>query len=135
MKKNFYKVFTKKSWKSGKNLIWAVTVADTLCQSYVNQCSKLAGAAADLREDNKNSKYKELAENYCFVPVGIETLGAWGTEGHKLVKQIGEKVAEETGEKKSNIIPVSTNFYCHTKRQFKLHFRNSPTFKGLGRSL
>ena len=89
------------TWKSGRNLIWDVTVADTLCQSYVNQCSKLAGAAADLREDNKNSKYKELAENYCFVPVGIETLGAWGTEGHKLVKQIGEKVAEETGEKRA----------------------------------
>ena len=122
------------TWKSGRNLIWDVTVADTLCQSYVNQCSKLAGAAADLREDKKNSKYKELAENYCFVPVGIETLGALGTESHKLVKQIGEKVAEETGEKKSNIIPVSTNFYGHTKRQLKLCFRNSPTFKRLGGS-
>ena len=89
------------TWKSGRNLIWDVTVADTLCQSYVNQCSKLAGAAADLREDKKNSKYKELAQNYCFVPVGIETLGAWGTEGHKLVKEFGKKVVKETGEKRA----------------------------------
>ena len=36
------------TWKSGRNLIWDVTVADTLCQSYVNQCSKLAGAAATI---------------------------------------------------------------------------------------
>ena len=89
------------TWKSGKNLIWDVTVADTLCQSYVNQCSKLAGAAADQRENKKNDKYKELAQNYWFIPVGIESMGAWGTEGHKLVKNIGNKVAEETGEKRA----------------------------------
>ena len=89
------------TWKNGRNLIWDVTVADTLCQTYVTQCSKLAGAAADSRENGKTSKYMELAENYCFVPVGVETLGSWGTEGHKLIKEIGQKVAEATGEKRS----------------------------------
>ena len=47
----------------------------------------------------KNSHYEELSNNYCFVPVGIETFGSWGFEGHKLVKEIGKKVMEETGEK------------------------------------
>ena len=76
-------------------------MADTLCQSYVNQCSKVAGAAADSRENQKDLKYKELAEKYHFTPVGIETLGAWGTNGHKLVKEIGKKVGGETGEKRA----------------------------------
>ena len=28
-------------------------------------------------------------------------MGSWGTEGHKLIKEIGQKVAEETGENRS----------------------------------
>ena len=41
------------TWKTGKCLIWDATVADSLCQSYVNQCSKKPGAAAELREVQK----------------------------------------------------------------------------------
>ena len=33
--------------------------------------------------------------------IGIETFGSWGSNGHKLVKEIGKKVIEETDEKKS----------------------------------
>ena len=89
------------TWKDGKCLIWDVTIADTVCQSYVNSCSVNPGSAADTRETQKISKYKNLANDYCFVPVGIETFGSWGTEGHKLVKEIGRKVMHETGEKRS----------------------------------
>ena len=70
-------------------------------QSYVEQCSKNSGAAAEGRETIKISKYTELSETYCFTPIGIETFGSWGSEGHKLVKEIGKKVMEETGEKRS----------------------------------
>ena len=89
------------SWKQGKSLIWDVTIADTVCQSYVNQCSKNPGSAADIRENQKISKYKNLANDYYFVPIGIETFGSWGQEGHKLVKAIGKKIMEITGEKRS----------------------------------
>ena len=34
--------------------------------------------------------------------IGIETLGSWGQEGIKLVKAIGRKIAEVTGEKRSS---------------------------------
>ena len=34
------------TWKSGKCLIWDTTVADTVCQSYIEQCSKKAGAGS-----------------------------------------------------------------------------------------
>ena len=33
------------------------------------------------------------------MPVGIETYGAYGPQGIKLVKQIGKKIQEATGEK------------------------------------
>ena len=89
------------TWKYSKCLIWDTTVADTVSQSYVDQCSKNAGAAAETRENIKSSKYTELAQTYLFTPIGIETFGSWGSEGHKIVKEIGKKVMEETGEKKS----------------------------------
>ena len=77
------------------------STADTVCNSYVYQCSSTPGAAANIRESQKISKYKNLANDYCFVPIGIETFGSWGQEGHKLIKAIGKKVMEVTGEKRS----------------------------------
>jgi hypothetical protein len=45
------------TWKTGKCLIWDVTVADTACQSYINHTTKMAGSAADMRETIKTSEY------------------------------------------------------------------------------
>ena len=90
------------TWKKGKCLLWDFTCADTVCQSYVKECSRVAGAAAEFREKVKNSYYKELEGDYCFFPIAVETFGSWGSESHKLVKEIGKKVMEETGEKRSS---------------------------------
>ena len=48
-----------------------------------------------------STKIYVLLDDYCFVPVGIETFGAWGQEGHKFVKEIGKKLKEVTGEPRS----------------------------------
>ena len=73
----------------------------TLCKSYVKKASKEAGSAAAGREDKKVEKYSNLSEFYHFVPVGVETYGAYGPQGIKLVKQIGKKIQDATGEKLS----------------------------------
>ena len=65
------------------------------------QCSKNPGAAAEIREIEKTKKYQELANDYHFIPIGIETYGSWGPEGLKLIKTIGKKLKEETGERRS----------------------------------
>ena len=59
------------------------------------------GSAAAGREDKKVEKYSNLSENYHFVPVGIETYGAYGPQGLKLIKKIGKKIQEAIGEKLS----------------------------------
>ena len=94
-------------WKQGKCLVYDVTVADTVCASYVKNTSKSAGAAADLREAEKKTKYVNLSRDYLFIPVGIETFGSWGNEGLKLIKDIGKKLKEASGE------PRSTFFLTH----------------------
>ena len=88
-------------WKQGKCLVYDVTVADTVCASYVKNTSKSAGAAADLREAEKKTKYVNLSRDYLFIPVGIETFGSWGNEGLKLIKDIGKKLKEASGEPRS----------------------------------
>ena len=88
------------SWKQGRPLAWDFTCADTMCESYVKKCARIAGSAAEIREDIKSKHYEDLT-NYNFVPVAVETLGAWGSKGRKLIKEIGRKVCEVTGEKRS----------------------------------
>ena len=46
-------------------------------------------------------RHCNLANDYCFVPVGIESFGSWGAEGQNLIKAIGKRISIVTGEKKS----------------------------------
>ena len=81
-------------------MIWDFTCCDSLCETYVKGSSRCARYAANLREDQKIKHYEELT-NYHFVPVAIETYGAWGSKSLKLIKEIGKKIREVTGEKRS----------------------------------
>ena len=36
-----------------------------------------------------------------FIPVAVETYGAWGQQGLKFIKEIGRKMRDVTGEKRS----------------------------------
>ena len=86
------------TWTEGKSLIWDFTCVNTLCETYVKKASKEACSAASERENKKVEKYKNLSDNYHFVPVGVETYGAFGPQGLKLLKNIGKKICEVTGE-------------------------------------
>ena len=48
-------------------------------------------------------KYSNLSDNYHFIPVAAETYGAFGPQGLKLLKSIGRKIQEATGEKRSTM--------------------------------
>ena len=67
---------------------------------YVKNSAKGAGFAASLREEEKSKHYQELT-NYMFIPVAVETYGAWGQQGLKFIKEIGRKMRDVTGEKRS----------------------------------
>ena len=88
------------SWREGKQMIWDFTCSDTLCDTYVKRSAKSAGSAAVLREKEKTDLYLDLT-NYLFIPVVVETYGAWGPQGLKLIKDIGRKIRDVTGEKRS----------------------------------
>ena len=49
-----------------------------------------------------------MSDYYHFVLVGIKTYGAYGPQGIKIVKQIGKKIQDVTGEKLSTFYPFQS---------------------------
>ena len=88
-------------WSSGRSVVWDFTCRDTLASSHIAGTSQEAGRAAQQAESTKLSLYEELSQNYNVIPIATETLGSWGPLGLKFVREIGGRIAESTGEKRS----------------------------------
>ena len=112
------------TWTEGKSFIWDFTCANTLCESYVKKSSKVACSAAAEREDKKIDKYVNLSDNYHFVPVGVETYGAFGPQGLKLLKKI-------TGEKKSTCFLLQSISMAIQRGNAACVMGTAPTSTGL----
>ena len=85
-------------WQAGKNLIWDVTVADTLAASHLATTSRLSGGAAETAADKKDVKYSELAKTYNFVPVALETMGPLGIKALSFLADLGRRVSAVSGD-------------------------------------
>ena len=82
--------------------MWDYTCSDTLAWSHVQSTSQEAGNSALQAEKNKLRKYDYLLNNYIFVPVANETFGSWGQLGLKFLQDLGTRIADRTGEKRSS---------------------------------
>ena len=89
------------AWSSGKMLLWDVTVSDTLATSYVIHSSKEAGYAANQAERRKKVKYAELMPSYAFTPIGMETLGTWGSEAKDFIHELGRRLNASSHDERS----------------------------------
>ena len=83
--------------------MWDATCADTTCKSYVQSSSRVAGAAAERSENRKRTKYRFLENNYIFCPFAVETLGTFGEAALNLVKDLGKRIRDVTGEPRSRL--------------------------------
>ena len=110
-------------YKQGKCLLWDATIVDTLADSYVPATSKNPGKAAERAEKVKFGLYEELSKDFIFTPIAIETLGSWGQEGHSLIKEIGRKIRDITGEKRST-------FYLFQRISIAVQIGNAASVMG-----
>jgi len=85
-------------WKAGRALVWDATVVDTLAPSYVAASATRAGAAAEIAEERKNSKYSFLNDNHLFVPIAFETMGPISEQGADIITELGRRLSLVTGE-------------------------------------
>ena len=82
-------------------MVWDFTCSDTLAPSHAPATSTEAGRAAAQAEGRKLNNYNELSGSYIIQPVAVETMGSWGQMGLKLVRELGSKIADVNGEKRS----------------------------------
>ena len=85
-------------WQGGKNLIWDVTIADTLAASHLPTTSTRAGCAADFAAERKDGKYSQLTSSYLFIPVSCETLGPINAKAVNFLNDLGRRIAAVTGD-------------------------------------
>ena len=88
-------------WQAGRLLVWDNTCPDTFATSYRSYTTQEAGKAAENVEDRKAEKYQGLPGSHTFTPVVIETMGAIGPKSMAFLKDLGRRIAMETGEQRS----------------------------------
>ncbi len=82
-------------------LVWDATCPDTLAPSYTSFSTQEPRKVAANAEERKIEKYRDLPPGHIFSPIAIETLGAIGPMSLTLLRELGRRIAVETGEPKS----------------------------------
>ncbi|OQV12681.1 hypothetical protein BV898_13089 [Hypsibius exemplaris] len=85
----------------GKALVWGATVLDTVAVSHIVGSTAQAGRAAREAEDKKLRTYAELEGQYLFVPLAFKTFGTWGAQSKRLIAEIGRRITNQTGKKRT----------------------------------
>lgn len=85
-------------WTRGRCLAWDFTCPDTLAPSHLDVAVTGPGAVARAAEERKRQKYSELSHVFCFIPIAIETHGAFGDEALLFIQELGEKIKAVSGE-------------------------------------
>ena len=83
-------------WTRGKPLAWDITIPDTFANSYIGDTSTRATAAADSAAANKTAKYTDLANTHHFVPIAVETGGAWKELVLEFITKLGRRISRMT---------------------------------------
>ena len=79
-------------------LAWDISCTDTFTASHLAQGVTEAQAVVGLAELRKRSKYEVLGWTHHFIPVVVETSGAFGTEALGLFTKIGGQICTATQE-------------------------------------
>jgi len=74
-----------------------------MAPSHINKSSLAAGSAASEAEARKSEKYSELSVAHTFVPIAVETFGAWGPEATNFLSELGRRIATFTGDPRSTV--------------------------------
>ena len=83
-------------WSEGRCLAWDFTCSDTLAPSHINRAILDLGIVASGAESLKSAKYVQLPTSMLFVPIAIETFGAFGEEAAIFMTELGRRLTRTT---------------------------------------
>ena len=82
-------------------LLWDFTCSDTLAPSNLSTSASGASRLANSAESAKCRKYSSLIPSFHFSSLCVETLGARGSCARSLVRRIGSRVMEQSGDNRA----------------------------------
>ena len=85
-------------WRSGKLLVWDVTVVSTLADSYVATAARGRGEVAEPAAVRKCNKYADISSTYTFFPIALETLGPMNYLAYRFLEELGRRISDVTGD-------------------------------------
>ena len=85
-------------FSGGRSLVWDYTCVETFTGIHLNMSAMEAGTAANSAEERKCSEYAALAEAHQFEPIAIETMGVYGGSTGVILRAIGHRLVEATGD-------------------------------------
>ena len=88
------------------SLVWDYKCVHTFAGVQLNRSSMKAGIAANRAEKSKRRKYAALTEAHQFEPIAVETIGVHGESTGVILRAIGRRLVEATGE------PWEANWFC-----------------------
>jgi len=84
--------------RSGKLLVWDVTVVSTTAESYVAAAARGQGEVAEMAGTRKCQKYSELSTAYKFLPIAVGTLGPINDSAYEFFEMLGRKITDVSGD-------------------------------------
>jgi len=85
-------------WKSGKALLWDVTIVNSVASSYLSASSSSVGSIAEMAAEKKEAKYADLSQNYLFQPLAFEALGAINASAIAFFYDLGKRLSAVSGD-------------------------------------
>ena len=83
-------------WRNGRSLVWDVTCRDSFAPTYLHLSSSRAGSVADQAAMDKQRKYSDFARSYHFVPIAVESSGAFGKDALEFFQDLGRRTKSQT---------------------------------------
>jgi len=69
-----------------------------LAESYVTKSAREGGAAAEFAASNKEKEHANIASQYLFAPIAVETLRPLNTSACQLFGNLGRKISSSSGD-------------------------------------
>ena len=113
-------------WAVGKQLLWDVTVVDSLAPCRINQGSVCnPGTAAAEAEERKIDKYEDLVnDEYLFQPLAFEIQGAADPSPETFLSKIWKNLSICTEEPRAGSV-LKQNLPGNADCELRLRTRNN----------
>ena len=108
-------------WLRGRALVGDYTCVDTCV------ASAATGDVAVKAFRKKEEKDRDTAKDFIFIPIAMETLGAWTEESLSLVRELGRRIARRTGEPRSDSFLLQRISIAVQKANFLSTFMTLPS--------